>query len=130
MTRITRTTILALTFAALAVALGACAGTQVSTVLSTIGSGPVIAAGDLTFDRSELDVPAGEAFELQLLNNEGAPHNVAVYTDETASQALFVGEIFGGPATRIYQVPALEAGTYFFRCDVHPDMKGSLVATP
>jgi plastocyanin len=127
MTRIAATVLFAL---ALIATLAACAGTQVSTVLSTIGSGPVIAAGDLKFDRSELDVPAGEAFDLQLLNNEGAPHNVAVYADETASQALFVGEIFGGPASRIYQVPALAAGTYFFRCDVHPDMHGSLVATP
>jgi plastocyanin len=24
-------------------------------------------------------------------------------------------------------VPALTAGTYFFRCDIHPDMKGSIV---
>jgi plastocyanin len=127
MTRIAASIALAL---ALAATLGACTGTQVSTVLSTIGSGPVIAASDLEFDRSELDVPAGEAFDLQLLNREAPPHNVSIYSDETASTALFVGEIFGGPASRVYQVPALEAGTYFFRCDVHPDMQGSLHATP
>jgi hypothetical protein len=27
-----------------------------------------------------------------------------------------------------YDVPALEAGSWFFRCDVHPDMKGTFVA--
>jgi plastocyanin len=124
---------LALAFATLtllAVAVGGCGGTQVSTVLSTIGSGPVIAANELTFDRSQLDVPAGEAFDLQLINNESAPHNVAIYADGSAAQPLFVGEIFGGPAARVYEVPALAAGTWFFRCDVHPDMKGSVVAAP
>jgi hypothetical protein len=33
---------------------------------------------------------------------------------------LFVGEVFSGPDVVTYEVPALDAGTYFFRCDVHP----------
>jgi hypothetical protein len=43
---------------------------------------------------------------------------------------LFVGEVFGGPASRTYDVPALRAGEYPFRCDVHPEMAGTLIATP
>ena len=34
---------------------------------------------------------------------------------------LFKGEIFNGVATRVYDVPALDAGTYAFVCTVHPD---------
>ena len=31
-------------------------------------------------------------------------------------------------ATKVYEVPALAAGSYFFRCDVHPDMQGTITA--
>ncbi len=52
---------------------------------------------------------------------------MAIYTDSSASQAKFQGDIFAG-GTRVYSVPALAAGTYYFRCDVHPDMNGTIVA--
>jgi plastocyanin len=123
-----RTKLRALLVAA-ALALAAC-GSQVETQLGTVGGGADIAAANLAFDRGRLEVPAGTAVSLVFENQESAPHNVAIYADESASNALFVGEIFGGPGTRQYQLPALAAGTYFFRCDVHPDMQGTIVATP
>jgi plastocyanin len=89
--------------------------------------GVVIVATALAFDRSELGVPAGRPFPLLFENREGAPHNVAIYVDDPAAP-LFAGEVFGGPASRTYAVPALEAGTYRFRCDVHPEMAGAVVA--
>jgi plastocyanin len=89
---------------------------------------PRIAADDLQFDRAELQVPAGEAFVLVFENRESAPHNVAIHTEAGAREARFQGEIFAGPATRSYQVPALEAATYVFVCDLHPSMTGRLVA--
>ena len=87
-----------------------------------------VAARDLRFDRSEIAAPAGAPFVVVFDNQEGVPHNVAIYTDESASRGLYVGQIFGGPAIRTYEVPALAAGTYFFRCDLHPEMNGHLVA--
>jgi len=58
----------------------------------------------------------------------GIPHNVAIYTDPSATTSLFVGEMFPGPDGRTYQVPPLDPGTYFFRCDVHPtQMIGTFV---
>jgi plastocyanin len=116
-----------LVIAALAVA--ACGGTQVSTIIETVG-GTSITALNLAFDQEELAVPAGAAVSLRFENQDSAPHNVAIYTDESAGQAIFVGEIFSGPGSRTYQLPAIAPGTYFFRCDVHPDMRGKLVATP
>ena len=88
--------------------------------------GAVITAQGIAFDRQQLEVPAGRPFQLLFENREGAPHNVTIFDD--AGQPLFVGEIFGGPGSRTYDVPAIPAGAYRFRCDVHPDMAGTVVA--
>lgn len=88
-----------------------------------------IAANNIAFDQAALTAPAGRPFSIVFENQEPVPHNVAIYTDASAGQALFVGEIFAGPAERTYAVPALPAGSYFYRCDVHPaQMTGTLVA--
>lgn len=89
---------------------------------------PLIVADQIRFERDRYEVPAGKPFTLVFENRESAPHNVAVYTDSSAKTPLFVGEIFGGAASRPYALPSLAAGAYFFRCDVHPDMQGTLVA--
>jgi plastocyanin len=119
-----------ISFVALALAAAGCGGTTVSTQLGTVSGGFEISAANLAFDRSELVVPADVAVGLVFENRESAPHNIAIYADDSAGQALFVGGVFGGPGSRLYRLPALAAGTYFFRCDVHQDMTGSLVATP
>ena len=93
---------------------------------STPPGGAVVVAQGIAFDRSQLDVPAGTAFPLVFENRDGAPHNVRIYDD--GGQPLFVGEVFGGPASRTYEVPALSAGTHRFRCDVHKEMSGTVVA--
>ena len=46
----------------------------------------------------------------------------------SANKALMIGNLVTGPATADYQVPALPPGKYFFRCDVHPQMNGTLTA--
>jgi plastocyanin len=88
--------------------------------------GAVITAQNIAFDRGQLAVPAGRPFQLLFENREGAPHNVRIYDD--VDQPLFVGEIFGGPGSRTYDVPAIPAGTHQFRCDVHPDMAGTVIS--
>ena len=62
------------------------------------------------------------------LDNEdaGTEHNIAIYTDESASEALFQGQQFPGVATETYTVPAIAPGEYYFHCDVHPDMHGTV----
>ena len=86
-----------------------------------------ISAKDLKFSTSTLSAPAGKSFQIVFDNQEGAPHNVAIYKDASAAEKVFGPDPFGGPKTVIYQVRPLSAGSYFFRCDVHPDMKGELV---
>lgn len=122
-----------LTVAALAVVglLGACSTSPSSSAGASGGAAAgdadfTITAADMQFDQDTLTVPAGEAFTLEFVNEDGAPHNVAIYTDSSASEDLFVGEVVT-ETTIVYEIPALEPGEYFFRCDVHPDMQGTLI---
>lgn len=119
---------------AVAAAVAGCVAIEGTSTLSTVGEpeGPAvqIVADNLAFDRATLVVTAGQPFTLVLDNRDGAPHNVAIYRDATASDRLFGGDIFNGPASRQYPVPALPAGTWYFRCDVHPAMHGEVVAAP
>jgi plastocyanin len=127
--------ILTLGLLSLAAVLAACSGASAnpgtaSPSPSNAPAGDVVTvtAKDMKFTDTEITVPAGKAFDLVFDNQEGAPHNVAIYTDSSASTKVSVGEIFSGPAQKTQAVPALDPGTYFFRCDVHPDMQGSIVA--
>lgn len=87
-----------------------------------------IASINSLFVPTSLTAPAGQRFVIRFDNRDsGIPHNVAVYTDATASRSVFVGALFPGVAIRNYTLPIVPAGTYFFRCDVHPTtMIGSL----
>ena len=86
-----------------------------------------IDANNLKFSTAELAVPADARFKLFFRNLESAPHNVAIYKDSSASEKIFVGETITNAAIT-YDVPAIPVGEYFFRCDVHPDMTGTVQA--
>jgi plastocyanin len=114
----------------LAVVTVACSGAAAEAPASAgpvDPNAPVITASGNAFSPSTLDVTAGKAFSLTLDNKDGAPHNVAIYTDSSASTKVSVGEIVSSSKTT-QQVPALAAGTYFFRCDVHHEMTGTITA--
>ena len=87
-----------------------------------------IAAKNLKFDKNCLAAPANEAFTIQFANNDGGvPHNVAILPEQGGHEHLFRGEIVNGVTETTYNVPALEAGTFYFHCDVHPNMNGTFV---
>ena len=86
-----------------------------------------ITAKDLVFSTDTLEAPADEPFQIAFDNQESAPHNVAIYRDSSATEKVFGEDPFSGPAAVTYDVPALAPGTYFFRCDVHPEMSGQLI---
>jgi plastocyanin len=110
------------------VTLAACStGSSGRTVEPSIDpDAVVIAADDLVFSASTLSAPADEPFQIAFDNQESAPHNVAIYRDDSATEKVFGSDPFSGPAVVTYDVPALAPGTYYFRCDVHPDMAGEL----
>jgi len=89
-----------------------------------------LTAENIAFDTDTITVPAGANVTVNFDNkDDGVPHNLAVYTDSSAAEKIFVGEIITGPATTNYTFTApSEPGTYFFRCDVHPQqMTGDLI---
>jgi plastocyanin len=112
--------------AVLVVACGTTAGVA-DPAPSAPPDGVVIVASGMAFDRAEVTIPADRAFPLLFENRDGAPHNVTVL-DSSSGQPVLAGEVFGGHDSRTYQVPALNPGRYPFRCDVHPDMAGTLIA--
>jgi plastocyanin len=112
----------------LVAACTATAGSSHAPPPSAPAGGAVIVAEGLAFDRARLDVPAGAAFELLFENRDGAPHNVTIL--DGGGTTVFVGETFGGPGSRTYAVPAIPAGEYTFRCDVHREMAGTVHVAP
>lgn len=127
-------------FAVLSLALAACSsgsgdGTSAPSGDDNTGGGTIavvdgaveIGADDLAFDANVIQAAAGEAFTVTLVNNDTVPHNFSVYTEE-GGEAIVTGEIIEAGATVEVEVPALEAGEYFFVCDVHPaEMTGAVV---
>ncbi|HET7472726.1 MAG TPA: cupredoxin domain-containing protein [Candidatus Limnocylindrales bacterium] len=89
--------------------------------------GPTIVAKDLKFQTTSVEVKAGSNVTIHLDNQDSAPHNIAVYTDSGAGTAIAVGEVVTSTKSDLV-VPALQPGSYFFRCDVHHDMTGTIVA--
>lgn len=86
-----------------------------------------ITADQLKFSTDRLEVPAGKPFVIEFENKDAVQHNVAILDKD--GNELFKGEIFAGPKTMQYNVPALDAGEYTFQCDVHPTvMFGTVVA--
>jgi len=106
---------------------GAAGGSQAAVSIDP--NAPSLIAHGLMFDKDQLDVPSGQAFELILNNDDGVPHNIAIYADEAHTQVIFRGDL-ESTGIHVYDVPALAPGTYYFQCDVHPQMHGIVVAGP
>lgn len=86
-----------------------------------------LTAQNLAFNPRSLSAPSGSPVTVQMDNRDaGVQHNFALYNNQSASQRIFVGDLDAGPAIKNYTFDAPPPGTYFFRCDVHPEqMTGS-----
>jgi plastocyanin len=104
--------------------------TMTGTITVTKGGaapGPTIVAKALAFDTDTIDLVAKTPTAITLDNQDaGTTHNIAIFTDDTLKESLFTGEPVTGPATATYTVPGLDAGSYYFHCDFHPSMNGTV----
>jgi len=87
-----------------------------------------ISSSGTSFTTNCLVAPAEEEFTVTYDNPEPILHNFALYTEEG-------GDVIGatdqqtGPVVQELPVEALDAGEYYFQCDVHPTtMRGTLAA--
>jgi len=94
----------------------------------TVSGGAVeITAADLAFSATTIQATAGEAFTITLVNNDTVPHNISIYTEEGGDR-LVEGTVVNAGETVEVMVDALDAGEYYFMCDIHPaDMNGTVV---
>lgn len=80
-----------------------------------------VSAKNILFDTKCIQVSAHQPFKISFDNKDaGVPHNIAIFTNSSATQSLFTGAIVTGPKQQTYDVQGLAPGTYYFRCDVHP----------
>jgi len=114
--------------AALALILAACgdspAASESEVCLAPVDGVITLTAEDLEFNANCLELPAGESVTIAFANLDTDAHNLAIYTDDTTDTQLWIGDIMSGGESIDYQVPALDAGTYYFECNVHPAMNG------
>jgi plastocyanin len=87
-----------------------------------------IAAQNLAFDKKELIVPAGKPFTLNFNNQEAQPHNVAILKSQGSTEVFLREPPAPGPKKISYKVKAIPEGSYYFQCDVHPTMSGTVKA--
>jgi len=81
-----------------------------------------LTASNLAYDKRSLSAAPNTPIKLQFENKDGGVlHNFSIYTNNRATDKKFVGDLTTGPSTTTYNIPALTPGTYFFRCDSHPD---------
>ena len=106
--------------------------TMTGTISAAKGAGGIrVVAKDTAFDTKEIKLPADAPSKLTFDNEDPFAHNLAIYTDETASgEPLFTFEPFAGPDTKTFDVDPLKEGAYYFHCDIHPNMNGTVVVGP
>ncbi len=109
---------------------------KVSFTVSSQGGGQThniyLSAQGLSFNLSTITVPAGVTVVIHFMNNDaGVPHNFAVYDSSARKTNLFKGNIITGVSSIDYTFTApSNPGTYWFQCDVHPNMmNGDFVVT-
>lgn len=93
-----------------------------------------VVAVNIAFDPNEITLPAeGEVSILFRNEDQNIPHNISIYPDEDDGPALdspiFEGEIFNGVDQMVYtfEAPDETDGSFWFRCDVHPEMLGNAI---
>jgi plastocyanin len=87
-------------------------------------------AADFSFDPSELNVAAGVELTFAVANTGAVAHTLTIYADEDYSEAVEGADTGNMPDGTVGEFTVtLDAGDYFFRCEVHPDqMQGTVTA--
>jgi plastocyanin len=95
---------------------------------ASAGGANTVSAQNVQFDTDSLELTAGEETTLTFVNDDSSAtqHNISIYETPDAEKNLFEGQIIPGGQEAEYQIPALKKGEYYFQCDVHPSMNGTV----
>lgn len=85
----------------------------------------------IAFDTDQMAVEAGRPVVITFDNQDaGVPHNWALYESEGAARSsgepIAASPIEDGPVVQQIAFDPPEPGSYYFVCDVHPNMNGDL----
>jgi len=111
-----------------ALALAACGGGGTGATCNPGGTElhiAVPASQSHAFTTDCLAAPAGEPITIDFDNQDTSPHgnhNIHIFGSED-----FIGDYAAHGTSILYEVGAFPAGTYRFRCDAHPSMKGAFI---
>jgi plastocyanin len=88
-----------------------------------------VSAANLAFSVDTLELAAAGTV-VAFANEDTQAHNIAVYpSKEQLANPLFRGDIIQASDSINYEVPPIDVGTYYFHCDVHPNMNGDAEVT-
>lgn len=88
-----------------------------------------VTARDIRFAPTELSAAAGVITIVLKNEDRGIPHNIRVHRGNNQSgDTVGRTEIANGPSEQRLRLD-LAAGEYYYHCDPHPNMRGSLIVT-
>jgi plastocyanin len=97
------------------------------TVTPAGGGSSEISAQGLAFSTDKLELPAGPtSLTFDNKDTPGTSHNIGIYSDAGYTTEVFKGAVVSAAQSTTYHID-LQPGSYFFRCDIHVTMKGTLV---
>jgi plastocyanin len=106
-----------------------------STPLAKVAKTPsadgsiTVVAKNLAFDTDELSSPAGELTIVLDNRDGGTPHNIHFFLGANArGESMGETALTNGPSEETLEMD-LAVGDYFFQCDVHPNMNGTLTVS-
>lgn len=88
----------------------------------------VVTVENRQFSTTQLIVPADTKFSLVLVNRDGDPHNIAIRTKQGFDGDLIFRHDPISASTVVLEAGPIPKGTYYFICEFHPTMTGTVLA--
>lgn len=104
------------------------AATPRPTPMPTPPPGAVLLeARDRQFSTATIEGVAGTPTIVYFTNSDELNHGLVIFRNASQDLELFHGDVFSGPNTIIYEIPAMAAGEYYFADAVYPSMHGQFI---